>query len=49
VERVPGAELVKAFNQLPLKIVAIPLPEDLGRWVVFVSSERWSELQSYSG
>jgi hypothetical protein len=47
-ERVPGAELVKAFNQLPLKVLASPLPDDPGRRVVFVSSDRLSEPQSYS-
>jgi 8-hydroxy-5-deazaflavin:NADPH oxidoreductase len=38
-ERVPGAKLVKAFNQLPLKVLASPLPDQLGRRVVFVSSD----------
>ncbi|MGH7103349.1 MAG: NADPH-dependent F420 reductase [Acetobacteraceae bacterium] len=38
-ERVPGAKLVKAFNQLPLKVLASPLPDDIGRRVVFVSSD----------
>lgn len=38
-ERVPGARLVKAFNQLPLKVLAGPLPDDAGRRVVFVSSD----------
>lgn len=38
-ERVPGAKLVKAFNQLPLKTLAGPLPDDVGRRVVFVSSD----------
>lgn len=37
-ERVPGAKLVKAFNQLPLKVLAGPVP-DGGRRVVFVSSD----------
>lgn len=37
--RVPGAKLVKAFNQLPLKVLASPLPDDIGRRVVFVSSD----------
>jgi len=37
-ERVPGAKLVKAFNQLPFKVLAGPLPDDVGRRVVFVSS-----------
>jgi len=38
-ERVPGAKLVKAFNQLPLRVLASPLPDNLGRRVVFVSSD----------
>ena len=38
-ERVPGAKLVKAFNQLPLKVLAGPVPDDVGRRVVFVSSD----------
>ena len=38
-ERVPGAKLVKAFNQLPFKVLAGPLPDEVGRRVVFVSSD----------
>ena len=38
-ERVPGAQLVKAFNQLPIKSCASPLPDHVGRRVVFVSSD----------
>lgn len=38
-ERVPGGRLVKAFNQLPLKVLAGPVPDDVGRRVVFVSSD----------
>jgi 8-hydroxy-5-deazaflavin:NADPH oxidoreductase len=38
-ERVPGAKLVKAFNQLPAKVLASPLPDNVGRRVVFVSSD----------
>jgi len=38
-ERVPGAKLVKAFNQLPFKVLAGPLPDAIGRRVVFVSSD----------
>jgi predicted dinucleotide-binding enzyme len=37
-ERVPGAKLVKAFNQLPMKVLAAPVP-DGGRRVVFVASD----------
>ena len=38
-QRVPGAKLVKAFNQLPFKVLASPLPDAIGRRVVFVSSD----------
>jgi 8-hydroxy-5-deazaflavin:NADPH oxidoreductase len=38
-ERVPGAKLVKAFNQLPFKVLAGPLPDAVGRRVVFVASD----------
>jgi 8-hydroxy-5-deazaflavin:NADPH oxidoreductase len=38
-ERVPGAKLVKAFNQLPFRVLASPLPDHVGRRVVFVSSD----------
>jgi predicted dinucleotide-binding enzyme len=38
-KRIPGAKLVKAFNQLPVKVLASPLPDDAGRRVVFVSSD----------
>jgi hypothetical protein len=37
-ERVRGAKLVKAFNQLPFKVLASPVPEG-GKRVVFVSSD----------
>ena len=37
--RVPGAKLVKAFNQLPFKVLARPLPDNIGRRVVFVASD----------
>jgi 8-hydroxy-5-deazaflavin:NADPH oxidoreductase len=37
-ERVPGAKLVKAFNQLPMKVLSSPVPAG-GRRVVFVSSD----------
>jgi 8-hydroxy-5-deazaflavin:NADPH oxidoreductase len=43
-ERVPGAKLVKAFNQLPFKVLAGPLPDDVGRRVVFVSSDHASAI-----
>ena len=38
-ERVPGGKLVKAFNQLPLKVLASPVPDEVGKRVVFVSSD----------
>ena len=34
-----GGKLVKAFNQLPLKTLAAPIPDDIGKRVVFVSSD----------
>jgi 8-hydroxy-5-deazaflavin:NADPH oxidoreductase len=37
--RVPSAKLVKAFNQLPFRVLASPLPDDVGRRVVFVASD----------
>ena len=37
-KRVPGAKLVKAFNQLPVKDLASPVPNG-GKRVVFVSSD----------
>jgi predicted dinucleotide-binding enzyme len=37
-ERVPGAKLVKAFNQLPMKVLSSPVPGG-GRRVVFVASD----------
>ena len=37
--RVPGAKLVKAFNQLPMKGLAAPVPGEGGRRVVFISSD----------
>lgn len=37
-ERMPGAKLVKAFNQLPLKDLASPVPAG-GKRVVFVASD----------
>ena len=37
-KRVPGAKLVKAFNQLPVKEIASPVPNG-GKRVVFVSSD----------
>ena len=38
-ERVPGAKLVKTFNQVPLKVLAGPVPDGAGCRVVFVSSD----------
>jgi len=37
-ERVPGAKLVKAFNQLPMQVLSSPTP-DGGKRVVFISSD----------
>lgn len=37
-ERVPGAKLVKAFNQLPMKVLSSPVPPG-GKRVVFISSD----------
>jgi 8-hydroxy-5-deazaflavin:NADPH oxidoreductase len=37
-ERVPGAKLVKAFNQLPMNVLSSPVPAG-GRRVVFISSD----------
>lgn len=48
-ERVPGAKLVKAFNQLPLKVLASPLPDDAGRRVVFVSSDHEDASATVAG
>ena len=38
-ERVRGAKLVKAFNQLPMRSLIAPLTDSTGRRVVFVASE----------
>jgi len=37
-ERVPGAKLVKAFNQLPMQVLSSPVPNG-GRRVVFIASD----------
>ncbi|WP_244481579.1 hypothetical protein [Rhizobium sp. Root1203] len=37
-DRVPGAKLVKAFNQLPMQGLTAPVPAG-GRRVVFISSD----------
>ncbi len=37
-ERVPGAKLVKAFNQLPMQILSSPVPNG-GKRVVFIASD----------
>jgi 8-hydroxy-5-deazaflavin:NADPH oxidoreductase len=36
--RVPGAKLVKAFNQLPMKVLSSPVPTG-GKRVVFIASD----------
>lgn len=38
-ERVRGAKLVKAFNQLPMRSLIAPLSDSTGRRVVFVASD----------
>jgi 8-hydroxy-5-deazaflavin:NADPH oxidoreductase len=38
-ERLRGAKLVKAFNQLPMKALAAPSPDSRGRRVMFISSD----------
>ncbi len=48
-ERVPGAKLVKAFNQLPVKTLAAPLPDNVGRRVVFVSSDHEDASKTVAG
>ena len=48
-ERVPGAKLVKAFNQLPFKTLAAPLPDNVGRRVVFVSSDHEDASKTVAG
>jgi len=35
----PGARVVKAFNQLPARTLAAPVPDGQGRRVVFISSD----------
>jgi 8-hydroxy-5-deazaflavin:NADPH oxidoreductase len=35
----PGARVVKAFNQLPAQVLAAPVPPAQGRRVVFISSD----------
>jgi len=37
-ERVPGAKLVKAFNQLPMPVLSSPVPAG-GKRVIFISSD----------
>jgi predicted dinucleotide-binding enzyme len=38
-DRLPGAKLVKVFNQLAAKVLASPPPNDGGRRVIFISSD----------
>jgi len=38
-EQLPGAEVVKTFNQLPANILAAELDPDVGRRVVFVATD----------
>lgn len=37
-DRVPGAKLVKAFNQLPMKVLSSAVPEG-GKRVIFIASD----------
>jgi predicted dinucleotide-binding enzyme len=45
-ERVSGAKLVKAFNSVPMKVLAAPVPGDGGRRVVFISSDHADASQA---
>jgi len=47
-ERVPGAKLVKAFNQLPVKVLSSPVPPG-GKRVVFISSDYEEASASVAG
>ena len=47
-ERVPGAKLVKAFNQLPMKALSSPVPPG-GKRVVFISSDYEEASASVAG
>ena len=38
-KELPGARVVKAFNQLPAQVLAAPVPAAQGRRVVFISSD----------
>jgi predicted dinucleotide-binding enzyme len=38
-ERLPGAKLVKSFNQLPIRVLIAPFPDLTGRRVVFIASD----------
>ncbi|MFF4909087.1 NADPH-dependent F420 reductase [Streptomyces sp. NPDC001260] len=38
-EALPGAQIVKAFNQLPARTLAAEAPADQGKRVVFISSD----------
>lgn len=38
-EALPGAQIVKAFNQLPARTLAAETPADQGKRVVFISSD----------
>ena len=47
-ERVPGAKLVKAFNQLPMKALSGPVPPG-GKRVVFIASDDEDASASVAG
>jgi 8-hydroxy-5-deazaflavin:NADPH oxidoreductase len=38
-EQLPGAAIVKAFNQLPANVLAAELDPDLGRRVIFIATD----------
>ena len=38
-EKLPGSDVVKAFNQLPAKTLAAPLGPGVGKRVVFLASD----------
>ena len=46
--RVPGAKLVKAFNQLPMQVLSSPVP-DGGKRVVFISSDHENASAKVAG
>lgn len=45
----PGADVVKAFNQLPANVLARPLPPGDGKTVVFIASNSGDASKEISG